>query len=95
MKTKKTDFEERVARVFGDFFHEILAPYLDEKFAAIDKRFDEHDKRFDEHDTDHEKIFRAVERNRDEHDEIFQDLDGLERLTKVHEKRLKRLEASL
>lgn len=87
MKTKrrKDNFEERVIKVFSDFFHETLVPYFEEKFSAIDKRFEENDK-------DHEKIFRALERNRDEHDEMFKKLDSIEGHVKNHEKRIKRLE---
>ncbi|MFH1833111.1 MAG: hypothetical protein ABH816_02990 [Candidatus Levyibacteriota bacterium] len=90
MKTKYQNggLEEKIASVFSDFFHETLAPYLEEKFSAIDKRFDEND-------MDHEKIFRAVERNKDEHDKIFQDLEKAEKLLNVHGKKIKHLKSAV
>ena len=101
MKTKnENDFEGKVAKVFSDFFHEILAPFLEDKFNEIDKRFDNNEKehkeifqRLDESDKDHEKISRALERNGVEHDEMFVRLDRIEKGLKGHDKRIKGLEA--
>lgn len=70
--------EDIVANVLSEFFHKVLAPYLDEKFK--------------ENDDDHERIFRKLDRNEDQHDEILQDQDKIEKVIKDHERRIKRVE---
>lgn len=89
-----------ITQSLSDFFHDILAPYLDQKFGENDKdhadmkkTLIEHKALLEDNDKDHEKIFRAIERNREEHDEMFEKLDEIENHVKDHSKRIKKLES--
>lgn len=48
--------DEKIINDLGDFFEQILAPYLDKRFGEHDKRFDEMEERFDGIDLKLEKI---------------------------------------
>lgn len=77
--------QKNVTNVLGEFFEQILSPYLDHEHEEVMKKFKENDE-------DHEQTFRKLDRNLEEHDEILEQLDSIEGKLKSQEKKIKKLE---
>ncbi len=100
MLTQK-DVKDIVINALGDFFENVLAPYLDREHKENQKEHEEirailksHDKRFDTQDKDLDSIQRKLEKNEDDHEEIFDKLEDINQKVNGHEKRIKKLEVS-
>lgn len=77
--------DKKISDAFSEFWHKMLAPYLDKEHEEIMKRFDENDK-------EHEKFSRSLQRNQEEHDEMFTRLDRIEKKVDIQGGRIRKLE---